>query len=111
MERRNRVQLSSAARFPSLLHTSCFIRTRWKTLRTLSSPKCRYGAAGSYGMLRHLFQKGANMVNDWPSSSTTSHGSYSRSALKDCTMMPSTAIICFSRWSLTSEIGSETMTQ
>ena len=67
------------------------------------------GAGGSYGMLRHLFQNGMNMLNGWPSSSLTSHGSYSRSALKDCTTMPSAVSISLSRWSLTSEIGSEKM--
>jgi hypothetical protein len=69
----------------------------------------RSGAGGSYGMLRHLFQNGSNMVNGCPSSSTTSHGSYSRSELKDCTTMPSAASISFNRRSLTSEIGSEKM--
>jgi hypothetical protein len=63
------------------------------------------GAAGS-GMHRHLFQKGANMVNGQPSSSRTSHGSYSRSALKDCTVMPSAVSSLFTRWSLTSDRGS-----
>ncbi|MFS7953144.1 hypothetical protein Hanom_Chr07g00615161 [Helianthus anomalus] len=40
---RNKFTLSSPALFPSLAQRTCLIRNKWKTFRTLSSPKCRCG--------------------------------------------------------------------
>lgn len=58
-------------------------------------------------MVRHFSQKSENVLNGRLSSSTTSHGSYSKSALKEHTDTPSADKVSFARLSLTSDIGSK----